>query len=895
MNDPAESNVDVEGVACFAWRGGSGGATLRNFGDELGPLIVAEMVTRLVPGPEPVRPARRLLSVGSVLHFADATDVVWGSGINGKIQRQRYPARLDVRAVRGPLTRAALLGHGIRVPQVYGDPALLVATLFPELRRRSETAEVVVPNLNELDRFAGSAPLLDPRAPVWDVLEAIAGADFVTGTSLHALIIADALGIPSRPIVPHAEHAWKYIDYYLGTGRPDIRFARDLDEARQLGGVPLPDFDVEGLRAAFPVDLWGADQPISVAAAHASSFASLRREADRERKNVVLSGGWRASSEHALAVARLDLLLARDLPHEGFTREEAEITDVPLAERSSDPSPQPTLSVIVPVHNVALWVGETLRSVLAQNVEDMEVIVVDDHSTDRTVAVVEEFVTRDPRVRLIEAISRGGGTARNIGADQARGKYLVFCDGDDLVPDGAYAAMVSSLDRTGSDMVVGDYLKFSPTDVWSPTESMSAYKQSRDSIAVTEAPSLIYSRPCWNKAFRRRFWEDNRIQFPDVPRSNDIVPMMNAYIKAARIDVIRDIVYLYRERPGATSMTAKSASVASLLSYFAQEEECARIAMQAHDAALSRVHANLIYERDAFVHVSKYLLAAQGDGVDEHVVAAVRSLLSVTAPPNPELDPLKRACFSLLAAADQAGARAAAGLRMRPDAPLEDRLRWWATLIRATELGPVWINNAETLASLSRDLTEIPVSEEARLARASVSEALDRLPGVRASLAVPELLSRPDLSLIDVQALRERASATVTDVEGRSQLVVRGASAIGADRGEPAILLKEPEVRIVRPTGMDWREGADGDYEWVARFRARDIPRNHPLTIVMWDGLAKAAVAAAMTAEPPEYSAMNRFLVDPAPAGMTIVRRRHWLPRAVRRGVIRLLSRVGRR
>lgn len=110
---------------------------VNNFGDLLGPLIVSRLMAQLGLDPEAVRPAR-LLTVGSVLHWAQDGDVIWGSGVNGNIPGGQHIARiLDIRAVRGPRTRAFLAGRGFTVPEVYGDPALLLPTVLPELIENS--------------------------------------------------------------------------------------------------------------------------------------------------------------------------------------------------------------------------------------------------------------------------------------------------------------------------------------------------------------------------------------------------------------------------------------------------------------------------------------------------------------------------------------------------------------------------------------------------------------------------------------------------------------------------------------------------------------------------------------------------------------------------------------
>lgn len=210
---------------------------------------------------ESVRKPRRLLSVGSVLHCARTDDVVWGSGVNGKVAEteHRY-TQLDVRAVRGPLTREFLLARGIAVPEVYGDPALLLPTLFPgRFNLSASTSHVVVPNLHDLQfvRERREPNIVSPLDS-WNICVArILDAKFVIASSLHGIVIAEAFGIPARYVrFSDIEKPFKYDDYMLGTGRGRIEAASSIAQALEMGGQPGPVFDAQRLLRAFPLDLW---------------------------------------------------------------------------------------------------------------------------------------------------------------------------------------------------------------------------------------------------------------------------------------------------------------------------------------------------------------------------------------------------------------------------------------------------------------------------------------------------------------------------------------------------------------------------------------------------------------------------------------------------------------
>ncbi|MFI5626346.1 glycosyltransferase family 2 protein [Nocardioides sp. NPDC051685] len=271
----------------------------------------------------------------------------------------------------------------------------------------------------------------------------------------------------------------------------------------------------------------------------------------------------------------------------------------------------PELSVVVPTHNVGLWVGELLSSILEdqsseQEPVDLEVIVVDDASTDDTVEIAEAYAARDPRLTVVRSPGKGGGQARNHGVSLARGRFLAFADGDDLVPRGAYATMLRKTRETGSDMVVGRFFKLFSDRVWWPVRPWPAFEEERTLVRLAEAPSALRNRACWNRLFRRDFWDSARIEFPDASRSNDIEPMVHA-LTTARFDIVTETVYVYRDRPGPGSMTAKSHSPAGIISYLEQELRCARRIIALGDPQVRAEYASLIFDADGWMAIVRAL------------------------------------------------------------------------------------------------------------------------------------------------------------------------------------------------------------------------------------------------------------------------------------------------
>lgn len=232
---------------------------VNNFGDLLGPMLVEELKRRRGLHEPPQN--KRLLAVGSILQFAQDGDKVWGSGALGPIaHRIGHVEKLDVRAVRGPKSRQLLLDLGHQVPEVYGDPALLLGQLWTRNDFHSQEHErsyVVVPNHAEMRHFLRNRDsVVNPRSPLMSVLTRIASAELVVSSSLHGIVVAESFGIPARLIVTPQTKLFKYEDYYNGTGRDLPEFARSVNQALTLGGAEPPKWDPTPLLRAFPQDLW---------------------------------------------------------------------------------------------------------------------------------------------------------------------------------------------------------------------------------------------------------------------------------------------------------------------------------------------------------------------------------------------------------------------------------------------------------------------------------------------------------------------------------------------------------------------------------------------------------------------------------------------------------------
>ncbi|MFG1698137.1 glycosyltransferase family 2 protein [Nonomuraea sp. NPDC049309] len=224
----------------------------------------------------------------------------------------------------------------------------------------------------------------------------------------------------------------------------------------------------------------------------------------------------------------------------------------------------PLLSVVVPIHDVEPYLTECLKSLAAQTLEDIEVIVVDDGSTDGGARVAEDFAARDSRFVLVVQRNMGPGPARNQGIAKARGTYLAFADGDDVVPPEAYERLVGTLAETGSDLATGAVRRLVDGRLEESTLHEKVFRRPHLCTHITDKPVLIRDRTVWNKVYRRAFWDRCGLRFP-AGIYEDVPVAMQAHVLATSVDMVGDVVYHWRKREeGGSSITQRRSELPNL-------------------------------------------------------------------------------------------------------------------------------------------------------------------------------------------------------------------------------------------------------------------------------------------------------------------------------------------
>ncbi|NLB90400.1 MAG: glycosyltransferase, partial [Clostridiales bacterium] len=179
------------------------------------------------------------------------------------------------------------------------------------------------------------------------------------------------------------------------------------------------------------------------------------------------------------------------------------------------------MSVIIPVYNVEPYLRETLTSVLAQSLKEIEIICVDDGSTDRSLQIIKEYAHADERVKVIIQENQGPSQARNTGMKHAKGRYVYFLDSDDTIVPTALQTMYDTMEKEELDIVTFDGETFFDDDTKGDYVKAISYKRPLTSAKKQKGWKLLrafffnheYSASVCLMALRRRFLEEKKMAF----------------------------------------------------------------------------------------------------------------------------------------------------------------------------------------------------------------------------------------------------------------------------------------------------------------------------------------------------------------------------------------------
>jgi CDP-glycerol glycerophosphotransferase len=210
------------------------------------------------------------------------------------------------------------------------------------------------------------------------------------------------------------------------------------------------------------------------------------------------------------------------------------------------------LSVVLPIYNVEAYLHACLDSLARQTHHDLEIVMVNDGSTDRSAEIAAEVAERDPRFRLVHQENHGLGHARNTGARLATGDFITFVDSDDVVPHYAYRTVVRTLETTGSDFLSGNEYRLDLRGAHPAPMLESNFAVTQLRTNVSKRPSLLRDLLPHNKVYRKRFWDSAGLEFPEGILFEDGPVSVRAHALAKSVDILSTPIYYWRLRDDAS-------------------------------------------------------------------------------------------------------------------------------------------------------------------------------------------------------------------------------------------------------------------------------------------------------------------------------------------------------
>lgn len=230
---------------------------------------------------------------------------------------------------------------------------------------------------------------------------------------------------------------------------------------------------------------------------------------------------------------------------------------------------RPKISVIVPVYNVAEYLPKLVMSVCQQTMPDFELLLVNNNSCDGVEAYLDEIVHTDSRIRVLQQPKQGVSATRNKGLEEAKGQYVFFLDGDDVVDAEMFASMLVPLEREEAvDLVMCGYVTEYQGKVIQKITTVLPERMTRENFLchLYEDDMKDYQGVIWDKLFRRDIIERYHLRFrEDVAFNEDRLFVTSYMMYANTVAVLTDCFYHYHVRDDSAMGLGRK--------YFASEAE----------------------------------------------------------------------------------------------------------------------------------------------------------------------------------------------------------------------------------------------------------------------------------------------------------------------------------
>ncbi len=264
----------------------------------------------------------------------------------------------------------------------------------------------------------------------------------------------------------------------------------------------------------------------------------------------------------------------------------------------------PKVSVIIPVYNVEDYLRQALDSVVNQTLNDIEIICVDDCSTDNSLNILKEYAAKDSRIKLlVQEENQGQGVARNKGLAVAKGEYLYFMDSDDYLELEALEKIYKRITKTNAEICVfKNSIYHQLTGILEPCnwEKSILNIPDKETFNKYDIPNVFFqfcNVPAWTKMYKASFIKSNNIRFQNLKTCNDVYFNYITLVKAKSITFLNETLSTWRKEHSCTTATRGRYVYCVLDAYRAIKNDLSEKDFKLlSDAFYKRVKISLIYE-----------------------------------------------------------------------------------------------------------------------------------------------------------------------------------------------------------------------------------------------------------------------------------------------------------
>ena len=291
-------------------------------------------------------------------------------------------------------------------------------------------------------------------------------------------------------------------------------------------------------------------------------------------------------------------------------------------------------SIIVPVYNIEKWIAECVDSVLCQEFEDYELILVDDGSTDSSGKICDRYAGDNSRVRAFHKPNGGLSDARNYGTEYARGEYILYVDGDDYIAGQALQKLARSIQSNTPDIVLAEgwYLDHSDEIKLKKLFDRSEIYGITGQETLLNTTAIYPNWAAWGKCFRRSFWTENHFSFQKGRLAEDFQIIDQVILQAEKVNMV-EAYYFYRIRDHSIMQSVNEKMMDDLLlnfsdwkKYFETHVMEERIARQMYALMARELNHNVLgyiglvktdHRKDLLREASKYVFFLNYDDSKE--------------------------------------------------------------------------------------------------------------------------------------------------------------------------------------------------------------------------------------------------------------------------------------